>query len=312
MSLALAIAVALPARAQQTEAIGADGNSGAPAPEFAAGHGSFSFDYQHVYSHGDYQGPAGADSGNVSFFTYGLDVDYFVADNWEVHVGLPFTSASLHGLYQHPVIPCSITAASCPSVLVDNGFYHGTWADWDAGVRYHADFGGYYVTPSVDLYVPSHNYAFYGSATVGQRVTKLGIGVDLRHQFDFSDIFYDARYQYVFMPHTLGIDANYYTFGVDLGYFVTPKLSLRITTDVKLGNGYTDDQIGANFGEDGTNPIWRLHDKFRLEERAVVGSAADYAINDDYVLSLAVVHSVWGRSNFRLTYGYDVKLSRSF
>ncbi len=281
---------------------------------YAAGHGFVSFDYQQLYSHGDYNGPAGKDSGNVHFNSVEFEAGYFVADRWEIHVALPYIESAYSGAYGHPLLPCP---PNCQPVRVDDGSYHGFWQDWDAGVRYHTELNGYEVTPTFDVYVPSNNYPFYGSAAVGQRTTRVGIGVDVSHQFQLSNFFYEAHYQYVFNEHVLNINNNFYTFGFNAGYLISPLLSVKAITDVKLGNGYGDDQIGPfapapGAPTNGANPIWELHDKFRLEEHADVGGILDYAFADKYLLSVTVAKSVWGRANARLTYDWGVKFERNF
>jgi len=287
-----------------------------PESEFDAGHGSFSIEYSHPFDHGDYQGPAGVDSGQVQFQTVTLGSSYFVADNWEVRASIPFSRAKAGGMQQHPKLPlqCNADMTVCAVTFVDNGNYHSTWADWDIGVTYHTIVGhNYYLKPSFDVYVPSHNYPFYGSAVVGQRETRYGIGIGLEHQFDFSNFYYTAEYQYVIKPRTLGIDSNYNDFAFDLGYFINPRLGLRLITDIKFGHGLTDADIGAAAAQDGPDsPVFRLHDKFRLQNHANVGVGVDYSLNDRYSLAFSTLTSVWGQSNARLAYGIDLKLTRSF
>lgn len=302
------------AAATTNDATLADSESAAQTSEFAAGHGFVSLGFQHAYYHGDFQGPAGPDSGNVSFFTYGLEVGYFVADHWEVHASVPYIVSSFSGPFPHPKLTCvDPTGLGCPPVLVDNGDYHGTLQDWDAGVRYHFDYNGLLIAPSLDLYVPSHNYPYYGTAAYGERTTKFGIGIELSHQFDFSNVFYRMHYQYVFDHHVLGVNNDYYTFGLDLGYFISPRLSVRAITDVRLGGGLSDDQLGAAIGDAGlASPYWILHDKFRLQEHGLVGGAVDYVFAQSWNLQATLEHALWGRSNGDLTYGIEFKLTRSF
>ena len=281
---------------------------------YTAGHGFVSMGYQQLYSHGDYDGPAGKDSGNVHFNSMQFEAGYFVADRWEVHVALPYIESNYSGNFAHPQLPCP---PNCQPTKIDDGSYHGFWQDWDAGLRYHADLNGYELTPSLDIYVPSNNYPFYGSASIGQRTTRVGVGVDLTHQFDWSNFFYEAHFQYVFNEHVLNINNNYYSFGINAGYFISPRLSAKLITDVKLGNGYDDDQIGPyapapGAPTDGANPVWELHDKFRLEEHADVGGGLDYSLGNKFLLSATVAQSVWGRANARLTYEWGLKLTRGF
>jgi hypothetical protein len=304
--------------AMVSRAIAADSEYEAQTPspsnmESPAGHGWVSIQAQDLYSHGDYDGPAGANSGNVRFYSLQLNAAYFVANHWDIHLGIPYISSQYTGQFAHPQLPCP---PNCAPTEIDNGRYHGYWQDWDAGVRYHADIDGYEIAPSLDVYVPSNNYPYYGSASIGQRTRRVGLGFDLSHQFDFSNIFYVGHYQYVFDQHVLGINNNYSSFGLDLGYFLTPHLSVRGITDVKLGNGYADSQIGPfapgpGAPTNGANPIWELHDKFRLQEHADIGATCDYVVGLNMV-SLTAAHSFWGNSDSRLTYAVSVMFTRSF
>jgi hypothetical protein len=279
-----------------------------PATEFVAGHGSLSIDYSNPFFHGDYEGPAGKDSGQVRFQTFDLEGSYFVADGWEVRLGLPFSSGKYSGRFPHPQLGCP----PCGPTYVDNGDYHGTWQDWNAGVSYHTVIGdNYYLTPSVDLYVPSHNYPYYGSAVVGQRAPKLGVGATVQHQFDFSNFYFSGHFQYFVMPKTLGINADYADFGLDLGYFINPRLGIRATTDIKVGNGHDDALINANCPPC-SSQLWAFHDKFRLQDHANIGGAVDYAFNDRYLLSTTLTRAIWGLGNAILVYDIDIKLTRSF
>ena len=204
----------------------------------------------------------------------------------------------------------------CAINFVDNGNYHGSFADWDVGVTYHTMVGdNYYLAPGFDVYVPSHNYPFYGAAVVGQRETRYALGIELEHQFDFSNFYYTAAYQYVIKPRTLGIDSNYNDFAFNLGYFVNPRLGVRLITDIRVGHGLTDADIGESFvvyGGFDNNPGWALHDKVRLQNHANVGIGSDYSINGRYAVTFSTLTSVWGQSNAKLADGIDLKLTRSF
>lgn len=315
---ALAAALTRSAWSQSDDQPGIGGDIASTGKEYSAGHGSFSIEYARPFFHGDYQGPAGVDSGQVQFQTITLATNYFVADGWEVRASIPFSRAKSDGMQQHPQLPCPPsggTFADCVPTLVDNGNYHGTWADWDFGISYHTIVGdNYYLSPALDVYIPSHNYAFYGSAVVGQRVTKYGIGIELERQFDFSNFYYTAAYQYVIKPRILDRNSDYNDFAFDLGYFVTPRLGLRLITDVKIGHGLDDADLNASVAADGFNgsPLWPLHDKVRKQNHANVGAGADYSINDRYSVAFSTLTSVWGQSNARLANGIDFKLTRSF
>jgi len=284
--------------------------SDATLDEFAAGHGAWSIDYQHLFMNGDWwdTGPK-RPMGSVIVDSMTFRLDYFVAERWDVDVSLPFVSARYSGAFPHPIETLQVPHPD--TVFVDDGNVHGTWADWKAALRYHANIGGYYVTPSLTVYVPSHDYTFYGSATAGQDLKKLGLGIELAHQFELTRWYYDAHYEYVFAEQTLGINVDYYAFGFEVGRFLGAALQLRGFVDAKLGNGWTDTQIGAHCPPC-SDEVWFLHDKFRLEDHINVGAALDWEFGEHYTFSTAVQRMVWGKSNLNLKYGVDFRLSRSF
>ncbi len=283
----------------------------------AAGHGSVAIESQNIYYHGDFNGPAGKDSGDVRFLVYELEASYFVANGWEIHASLPYIESKFSGSpfaqqFAHPVLSCLTPAGptpTCRPTLIDNGNYHGTFQDWNAGVRYHFDYDGVQVAPEVDLVIPSHNYPYYGSASFGERNTKLGVGVELSHQFDFTNFFYQAHYEYFFNTPHIGYGNNYNSFGLDVGYFFSPKLSAKFITDLKIGNGITDQEIG---GPPALDPIWLNHDRIRLQDHGLVGGAIDYVFAKNYDLQTTLEHAVWGRSNGDLKYDLDLRVTRSF
>ncbi len=285
-------------------------------PEYAAGHGSVGIEFQDSYDHGDFDGPAGKDSGNVRFLSYQLQASYLVADGWEVHLGLPYIESMFSdklpgGMFAHPILSCLTPAGptpACRPTLLDDGSYHGTFQDWDAGVRYHFDYNGVQVAPEIDLIVPSHNYAYYGTS-IGERNTEFGLGVELSHQFDFTNFFWHAHAEYFFNTPHIGYDNDYYTLGLDVGYFFSPRLSAKLLTDLRLGNGITDQEIG---GPPALNPIWLNHDRIRLQEHGLGGGAIDYEFARDWDFQTTLMHAVWGRSNGDLKYSLDLRLTRSF
>lgn len=286
-----------------------------------AGHGSVSIGYSRPFYHGDYGGPAGINSGQVQFQVITLSASYFISDHWEVRASLPFVRGKSDGLQQHMQLPCPPpegTLAQCAPVRVDDGQYHGTWADWDFGLGYYTMIGdNYYVTPTFDVYIPSHNYAYYGAAIVGERVAHYGIGVQLQHQFDFSNFYYTVVYQYVVKPVILGFNSNYSELAIDLGYFVNPKLGVRFITDTKVGSGLDDAELNGSIGtpegpDFNQGTLWPIHDKIRKQDHINVGFAVDYALGAHNELTFAALRSVWGKSNARLQNGISLTLIHGF
>ena len=304
--------------AQPTDA---DNPPSAPFTSSAAGHGSVSIEYGRAFYHGDYGGPAGINSGQVQFQSVSLLASYFVTDHWEIHVDIPFVMGKSDGQQVHPQLPCPPpggTLANCTPTHVDDGRYHGTWTDWDVGVQYHAVIGdNYYVIPMLDVYVPSHNYAYYGGAAPGQRVARTAAGIGLQHQFDFSNFYYTLQYQYVIKPRFIGFNSNYNELAADLGYFINPKLGVRLITDTKIGDGLDDSELNASIrtpeGPDfNQGSLWPLHDKVRKQNHIDVGFGVDWTLDQRDTLSFSALRSVWGQSNARLQNGIGLKFAHGF
>lgn len=298
------------------------GNLTLPTQTSNAGHGSFSIGYSRPFYHGDYGGPAGINSGQVQFQVATLSASYFLTDHWEVRASIPFVRGKSDGLQQHFQLPCPPPGGNlgqCVPTRVDDGHYHGTWADWDFGLGYFTVIGdNYYVTPTLDVYIPSHNYPYYGAAIVGQRVTHYGIGVQLQHQFDFSNFYYTVVYQYVIKPVIHGFNSNYNELAIDVGYFINPKLGVRLITDTKIGNGLDDTELNASIATPDGPPdfnqgtLWPIHDKIRKQDHAIVGFAVDYALSARNEMTFSALRSIWGRDNARLQNGIALTLTHGF
>lgn len=321
--MAAACAAAIVAAAAHAQDAGSDGGGGVPPPQStsSAGHGSVSVAYSRAFYHGDYGGPAGINSGQVQFQSASLEVDYFVTDHWQIRASIPFVRGKSDGLQVHPQLPCPPpggTLANCVPTHVDDGHYHGSWVDWDLGVSYNFEFGNHYeAAPTLDIYIPSHNYPYYGGAVAGERVTHYGVGIQLQHQFDFSNFYYTLQYQYVVKPVIMGFNSNYNELAADLGYFISPKVDLRLITDTKIGKGLTDEELNASIATpEGPNfsqsPIWPLHDKVRKQDHVNVGLGIDCNLGKNDSLTFVLMRSVWGESNARLQNGETVEYTRHF
>lgn len=317
---AIAFAATLPVTAVHAQDTGFS-NLTLPAQASNAGHGSVSIGYSRPFYHGDYGGPAGINSGQVQFQVITLAASYFLTDHWEVRASIPFVRGKSDGLQKHFQLPCPPPGGNlgqCVPTRVDDGNYHGTWADWDFGIGYYTVIGdNYYVMPTFDVYIPSHNYAYYGAAIVGERVTRYGIGVQLQHQFDYSNFYYTVEYQYVIKPTFLGINSNYNELAIDVGYFINPKLGVRLITDAKIGSGLDDAELNASIatpeGPDfNQGDLWPIHDKMRKQNHFNVGFALDYALSARNAVTFAALRSVWGQSNARLQNGIALTLIHGF
>ena len=288
--------------------------------ETMQGHGSVAIGYQTTMSNGvlSYNG-TNNHVGSFRSRRIDLDIEYDVADHWSLNAGIPYISNSFTGKVTHcptttPPQCQGVPALTHPhpeSQFLDDGDYHGTWQDWSLGATYHANIDTYYITPSITAYIPSHAYTFFSQAAVGQDLQQLELAITLAHQFDFTELYYRVGYGYVFSEKTLGISVNNSRFDLELGYFVSPELTVRISTLGKFGGGLQTNELTA-LTAGLTNDYWYYHDKISAHEYASVGAGIDYQLGNKYTLSATAQKLVWGRTVFNFEYLLDVHLTRQF
>jgi hypothetical protein len=291
--------------------------------EAMQGHGSVSIGYENILVNGFLPdiGPP-KEIGTVRSRRVDLDVEYYVANNWSITAGVPYISNRYEGARPHcptntppQCVADKIAVLSPPhpeSQFLDDGDYHGTWQDWNLGVAYHTNIDTYYITPSITAYIPSHHYTFFAQAAVGQDLQQVELAVNLAHQFDFSNFYYQVGYGYVFSQETLGYNVNYSKFDLELGYYVSPQLTLRVSSLGKLGNGVQFSQFTNSLTDYQTNNIWYHHDQITAHEYVGVGGGLDYLFNEKYTFSTTLQTLVWGSSVFNFRYTLETTLRRAF
>jgi len=314
--LAFGAAIGAPANAHETDS---NDESLGESSESSKGHGSISIGYQNTLVNGrlDDAGSSVA-IGSVRIQSIYLGLDYFFADRWSIHAGLPFIESRYRGMRPHcPTAmppqcqpPQPVLSRPHPeSQFLDDGDFHGTWQDWTLGVSYYTNIGNYYITPSITALIPSHDYTFFAQAAVGQNLNKLAVGIALAHQFDFTEIYYSVGYAYVFAERTLGVSINHSRIDLELGYFLSPRLSVRLFSLSKFGGGLKQSELMT---DNRTNEVWYHHDQISSHEYANLGLGVDYSLGDKYTLSASVQTLVWGRNVYNFKYSADLRLSREF
>ena len=242
-----------------------------------------------------------------------FDLDYFFADQWSVHAGIPYIESRYRGGSPHCIsqAPPQCQGAVVPSQphpeskFLDDGRYHGTWQDLSLGLAYHANVNDYLLTPSITAHIPSHRYTFFAQAAVGQDLRKVEVALDLAHQLELSNLYYRARLGRVFVEETLGQSVNHNKLELELGYFLDERWTVKVFGAAKKGNGYTG-------GYDRTTELWYHHDQRAQHNYANLGAGVDYHVNDKYTVSATVQRLVWGQFVFDFKYSMDVRLTREF
>jgi hypothetical protein len=84
------------------------------------------------------------------------------------------------------------------------------------------------ITPIVRLVLTSHGYEQFAHAAVGRDVREYHIGINLGRRLDpiLPRVFLQAQYSYAFVQRILDISPNRSSIQAQMGYFLTPRLSL--------------------------------------------------------------------------------------
>lgn len=288
--------------------------------ETAKGHGSISFDYQNTFVNGfRLDNSLTVPIASVRIRSVSLDLDYYFADRWSVHAGIPFVSNRFTGGAPHCPTTAPPQCAGAPvltqqhpeSQFLDDGQYHGALQDWNLGVSYHTHLGDYYFTPSLTYYRPTHDYTFFANAAVGQHLWQLQPAIELTHQFELSNFYYRVRYGYVFVQKTQNISINHHRVDLELGYFLNDRCSIRAFAIGKKGHGLLAREL-LPITENQTNEYWYHHDQTARHDYAAAGLGLDYRLGDKYTLSTSVQKLIWGQTVFNFRYSFDLRLTREF
>jgi len=278
-----------------------------------AGHGDFGIAYLNHLVNG-FRGPDGNYGPGFSARgqSIALSVDYNITDRWSVHAEIPYIVNRYQGPAPHcptasPPQCAHMPALATPhpeSQFLDDGSYHGTWQDWTLGASYNADFEGYFFTPYVTVYLPSHDYTFFSQAAVGYDLQRVELGAQLAHQFDFTQIYYRVGYGRVFAEKTLGQSIDHNKVDLEMGYFLNEAWTVKLFSTAKKGGGYFG-------GYDHTTELWYHHDQRAPHNYASMGFGVDYSFNK-YILTTSVQKEIWGQLIFNFKYAFELRLTRSF
>ncbi len=282
--------------------------------ETAKGHGAMSIAYGNTYVSGFHVNDSlVVPMGDVRSQRIDLDIDYFVADRWSVHAGIPYIDNRYTGAHPHCPTAAPAQCANIPvlthphpeSQFLDDGNYHGAFQDYSLGAAYHANINNYLITPSITAYIPSHNYTFFANAAVGQDLQRVELNLNVAHQFDFSNIYYRVGFGRVFSEKTFGQGIDYNKLDLEAGYFLNEQWTLKLFGTAKKGGGYFG-------GYDPTTEVWFHHDQRAPHEYASLGLGADYHLGDKYTLSSALQREIWGVLIFDFKYAFELRLTREF
>ena len=230
------------------------------------------------------------------------DVEFGVSDRLAVNVSLPFIAAR----YRGPFTIFSHSHAGGDGSDIDDGTYHGAFQDFRLAVRFNVLSGPIAITPFVEAIVPSHRYVSRGHSVTGQDLRALVLGAAVGGFADaIPGLYYQSQFSYGVFEEVLNIRTNRTRADSEVGYFVTPRLTLRLISGFQLTHDgldkiYTRDPnlIPPGFR---TPPVAA----FRIHSRPGDPLPTGTSQNHDRLLRSNFL-ALGGGINFRVTESLDI------
>jgi hypothetical protein len=254
--------------------------------------------------------------------------NYSITDRLAVSVGLPpYFLSSYNGPDPHrwPVFDDgSIATDSSGTALflpptIDDGSSHGSFQDLRGELSFLALEGSWVVTPFVGFQLPSHDYEYHAQTAVGRGLWDLRIGANVGRRLDplLPEAYFHGRYAFAYRQATQDLRFNYSYVDLELGYFVTPSLSLRILGSSQIAHDGLKDE---EYHFDGPKPdayslsqwlyvssedeqmrgqpalpVALRHDQLDYATSYNLGVGASFAVTPRVDVSAQVFKTFWGR-----------------
>jgi hypothetical protein len=202
------------------------------------GEGSVTIAFQNMNVVNHLAGKTVNKAGTIDTSTLLVDTSYGLTDRLSLDFAAPFVASKYTGTKPHP------------GSNIDNGSYHGTFADLRFAVRYNLTRRGIVLTPYVGTTTPSHDYVYFAHAAAGQRLTEFQIGTYVAKLFDrgIPNLFISGRYSYGFVEKVLDISHNRSSADLEVGYFFTPKFRAFGMTSAQYTHGGLDMPTNGPYG----------------------------------------------------------------
>ena len=274
---------------------------------YTKGTGSVLFNYQYIAVNEFHQGVRKVPSGEIRTQSLYLQLDYAVADRWRIKLGVPYIKKRASGSDVHN--PLTLVPPRPDVAFIDDGQYRPQFQDFFFGVDYLWINKPVRVEPFVHVFIPSHNYQWFGNSAVGQNLWKVELGLELTHLMPFSDWYYSVGGGYTIAEKTLGVNINHFRFNAEVGYFLTPSFSLNVFGLVNKGKG----DSAQNFPPPArTTEAWFQHDRTTRHNSANVGIGVDWSFHENYHLSASAFTTLWGDSVHWVDIATNLGITRYF
>ena len=270
-----------------------------------AGDGSVTFSYQnllatgHLDLNGDrMEGDSGHDPTQGHGFV--MDAEFGLSDRLTVSGSIPFIASRYEGTHPH------VVGGVGPVQDWDNGEYHGTFQDFRIGVRYNVVRRPIAATPFFEVVVPSHHYPSNAHAAVGKDLRAYIVGGAAGGFLDawLPRMYFHTVVSHAWVQEAVGVRPNRSRAEGELGYFITPRLSVRFLESYQYTHdgvdllSFTPMTLGIvhSTGEPIAGEYRRNHDRLQRSNYLTFGGGVAFALNGSLGIVVDVAKMAWGES----------------
>ena len=246
------------------------------------------FDKKHFNSHGDE-----VDAGHIRIYTYGFAAAYSPTDRFMLSATLPLISTEYHGSKPHPT-------------EVDDSNYHSTFTDLRVEAHYQLSLEPVALAPYIAYVYPTHDYETLGHAAPGRGLTETWLGIAAGKSLDawIPRTYIQSRFTYAIVEKVAGISHDKENIDLDVGYYVTPDVSLQALVHWQKTLG----------GIDIPPPpaLFRYHDRLAADDFTNAGVSGSWYYSDRSTFSLGYMHGLSGRNGHELGNSFTIAYSYGF
>ncbi len=222
-----------------------------------------------------------------------VDLDYGVLQDLAATAHLAAVSSKFDGTSLH-------NEPSGQIVRADDGHYHSSFQDAEVGLHPMVLSQPFVATPFVAYHFPLRNYETFGHAAVGHHLRELRIGAALARTLRpfLPDAYGQVTYAYSTAEREDNHSIHRNSVDTELGYFVTPRLSLKGAASWIRSSGGIEWEASSSrgnlvLGDDFYNHFFS-HDALANERSWRVGGGAGYALRPRYTVYMAGFATVSG------------------
>jgi hypothetical protein len=235
------------------------------------------------------------DAGHIRTFTYAVGAEYSPTDRLMFSASVPLIESGYHGAFPHPT-------------PVDDGSYHATFTDLRMEAHYQLALAPIAIAPYVAFVLPLHNYETFGHAAPGRGLDETWVGVSVGKTLDqwIPRTYVDARFTYAFVQAVQHIFHDKENIEFNLGYFITPYLSLE-------GFWHWQQTLGGiELPVPPTKPLFHYHDQLARANYTAVGFSTAWSYSDHSQFSFTYSTDLMGRNGHKVDSAYAVSYDYEF